>query len=102
MSSIPADATPLSGGISANALTSLFGAINGLRNRRALIALMACLVGGVVVFVLLSAMGAFMSFIGALIYMVAAATGINAAGLLHMTMRAAFRRAAPSMRSSTA
>jgi len=84
MSSIPADATPLPGGISANALTSLFGAINGLRNRRALIALMACLVGGVVVFVLLSAMGAFMSFIGALIYMVAAATGINAAGLLHM------------------
>jgi hypothetical protein len=84
MSSIPADATPLPGGISANALTSLFGAINGLRNRSALIAMMACLVGGVVVFVLLSAMGAFMSFIGALIYMVAAATGINAAGLLHM------------------
>ena len=84
MSSIPADATPLPGGISANALTSLFGAINGLRNRRALIAMMACLVGGVVVFVLLSAMGAFMSFIGALIYMVAAFTGINAAGLLHM------------------
>ena len=84
MSSIPADTTPLPGGISANALSSLFGAINGLRNRRALIAMMACLVGGVIVFVLLSQMGAFMSLLGALIYMVAAATGINAAGLLHM------------------
>jgi hypothetical protein len=47
MSSIPADAVPLPGGISASALSSLFGAINGLRNRRALIAMIACLVGGV-------------------------------------------------------
>jgi hypothetical protein len=57
MSSIPADAAPLPGGISATRLSSLFGAINGLRNRRALIAMMACLVGGVLVFVLLSADG---------------------------------------------
>ena len=84
MSSIPAEATPLPSGISANALSSLFGAINGLRNRRALIAMMACLVGGVLVAGLLSQLGAFMTFLGVLIWLVAAGTGVNAAGLLHM------------------
>jgi hypothetical protein len=84
MSSIPAEATPLPSGISANALSSLFGAINGLRNRRALIAMMACLVGGVLVAGLLAQLGAFMTFLGVLIWLVAAGTGVNAAGLLHM------------------
>ena len=84
MSSIPAEATPLPSGISANALSSLFGAINGLRNRRALIAMMACLVGGVLVAGLLAQLGAFMTFLGVLIWLVAAGIGVNAAGLLHM------------------
>jgi hypothetical protein len=84
MSSNPAEATPLPGGISANALSSLFGAINGLRNRRAVIAMMGCLVGGVLVAGLLSQLGAFMTFLGVLIWIVAAGTGVNAAGLLHM------------------
>ena len=84
MSSNPAEATPLPSGISATALSSLFGAINGLRNRRALIAMMGCLVGGVLLAGLLTQMGAFMAFLGVLIWIVAAGTGVNAAGLLHM------------------
>jgi len=84
MSSTPAEATPLPSGISASALSSLFGAINGLRNRRALIAMMGCLVGGVLLAGLLTQMGAFMAFLGVLIWIVAAGTGVNAAGLLHM------------------
>ena len=84
MSSIPAEATPLPSGISANALSSLFGAINGLRNRRALIAMMGCLVGGILLAGLLSQMGGFGVFLGVLVWIVAAGTGINAAGLLHM------------------
>ncbi len=84
MSSNPAEAAPLPSGISASALSSLFGAINGLRNRRALIAMMGCLVGGVLLAGLLTQMGAFMTFLGVLIWIVAAGTGVNAAGLLHM------------------
>ena len=84
MSSNPAELAALPAGISAHAMSSLFGAINGLRNRRALIAMMACLVGGVLVAGLLSQLGAFMTFLGVLIWIVAAGTGVNAAGLLHM------------------
>ena len=40
MSSNPAENATLPAAISANAFSSLFGAINGLRNRRALTALM--------------------------------------------------------------
>ena len=103
MSSIPAEATPLPGGISANALSSLFGAINGLRNRRALIAMMGCLVGGVLVVGLLSQMGAF--------DVLPRRPGLDRRRrhrhqcrrrCCTWTTRAASRRAAPSMRSSTA
>nr|MDQ2734831.1 hypothetical protein [Pseudomonadota bacterium] len=48
------DALPA--GMSANAFSSLFQAINGLRNRRALIALIGCTVLGVLVAGLLVAM----------------------------------------------
>ena len=86
MSSIPAEPAPLPAGISANAMSSLFGAINGLRNTRALTAMMACTVGGVVVALLMTVLlGAGIgSLLGALIWIVAAGTGLNAAGALHM------------------
>ena len=84
MSSNPAETSPLPSGISANALSSLFGAINGLRNRRALVAMMGCLVGGVLLAGLLAQMGAFMTFLAVLVWIVAVGTGVNAAGLLHM------------------
>ncbi|MEO5880843.1 MAG: zinc ribbon domain-containing protein [Caldimonas sp.] len=84
MSSNPAETAPLPAGISASSLSSLFGAINGLRNRRAVIAMMGCLVAGVLVAGLLAQMGGLMAFLGILVWLVAAGTGVNAAGLLHM------------------
>jgi hypothetical protein len=78
----------LPGGMSANAFSSLFQAVNGLRNRRALIALVGCTVLGVLVAGLLFAMSGTLGFMaGALafiVYLVAVGTGVNAAGLLHM------------------
>ena len=88
MSSNPAENASLPAGISANAFSSLFGAINGLRNRRALTALMGCLVGGVLVAGLLVALsskvGMLASLLAFVVWIVAVGTGVNAAGLLHM------------------
>ena len=88
MSSNPAENATLPAGISANAFSSLFGAINGLRNRRALTALMGCLVGGVLVAGLLVALsskvGMLASLLAFVVWIVAVGTGVNAAGLLHM------------------
>ena len=84
MASNPAEPASLPAGISANALASLFGAINGLRNRPALIAMMGCMVAGVLVATLLTQMGALGAFLALLVWIVAAGTGINAAGVLHM------------------
>ena len=76
------------GGLSPGAFASLFQAINGLRNRRALVAMLGCMVIGVLVaglFSLMAArMGFFIAFLGGLFLFVAAATGINAAGVLLM------------------
>jgi hypothetical protein len=81
----PAD-TPA--GISANAFSSLFQAINGLRNRRALIALIGCTVLGVLVAGLLVAMSGTLGMLATglafIVYLVAVGTGVNAAGVLHM------------------
>jgi hypothetical protein len=63
---------------------------------------MGCLVGGVLVAGLLFGMGSFFAFIGALVWIVAVGTGVNAAGCCTWITRAASRRAARSMRSSTA
>jgi hypothetical protein len=83
----PAQAA-LPAGISANAFSSLFQAVNGLRNRRALVALIGCTVVGVLVAGLLVAMSGTLGFMAGLlafvVYVVAVGTGINAAGLLHM------------------
>lgn len=76
------------GGLPPDAFTSLFQAINGLRNRRALLAMLGCLVLGVLLASLFSLLagrlGFFMAFLGGLAMFIAGATGINAAGVLLM------------------
>ncbi len=88
MSTDPAQNAALPAGMSASAFSSLFQAINGLRNRRALVALIGCTVGGVLVGGLLLAMagtlGMLAGLLAFLVYVVAVGTGVNAAGLLHM------------------
>ena len=78
----------LPAGMSATAFSSLFQAVNGLRNRRALVALIGCTVSGVLVAGLLLALsgvlGMVASLLAFLVYLVAVGTGVNAAGLLHM------------------
>ena len=75
-------------GLSPGAFASLFQAVDGLRNRRALVAMLGCMVVGVLVAGLFSLMAArlgfFVAFLGGLFLFVAAATGINAAGVLLM------------------
>lgn len=76
------------GGLSTDAFSSMFQAISGLRNRRALLAMLGCLFAGVLVAGLFSFMAArfgfFFAFLGGLMLFVASATGVNAAGLLLM------------------
>lgn len=76
------------GGLSPDAFSSLFQAINGLRNRRALFAMLGCLVAGVLVAgvfsVLAGSLGYVMAFLGGVAMFIAGATGINAAGVLLM------------------
>lgn len=83
----PAPST-LPAGMSAGAFASLFQAVNGLRNRRALVAMIGCTVLGVLVAGLLAAMAGALGMIAGLlaliVYLVAVGTGVNAAGLLHM------------------
>ena len=76
------------GGLSTDAFSSMFQAISGLRNRRALLAMLGCLFAGILSAGLFSfmasRMGFFFAFLGALLMFVSAATGVNAAGLLLM------------------
>ena len=87
MANDPAQAT-LPAGLSAGAFSSLFQAVNGLRNRSALLAMIGCTVVGVLVAGLLFAMSGALGFIAGLlaflVYVVAVGTGVNAAGTLHM------------------
>lgn len=80
-------ASPI-GGLSTDAFSSMFQAISGLRNRRALLAMLGCLFAGILVAGLFSFMAArlgfFFAFLGGLLLFVAGATGVNAAGLLLM------------------
>ena len=75
---------PLSG----HAFTSLFQAVGGLRNVRAVVAMLGCTFAGVLVAGLLVAMTPTMGFLAGLlaflVWIVAIGTGINAAGLLQM------------------
>ncbi|MGZ5206982.1 MAG: zinc ribbon domain-containing protein [Caldimonas sp.] len=88
MSTVPAENTALPAGMSASAFSSLFQAINGLRNTRALVALIGCTVSGVLVAGLLVAMAGTLGMLAGVlaffVYVVAFGTGINAAGLLQM------------------
>jgi len=71
-------------GLSVGALGSIFQAIGALRNRQALLALLGCLVVGVLVAGLASLLGSFAAFLGSLLLLVAVGTGVNAAGVLQM------------------
>ena len=88
MNTTTANAAGPIGGLSTDAFSSMFQAISGLRNRRALFAMLGCLFAGVLVAGLFSfmaaRMGFFFAFLGALTMFVAGATGVNAAGLLLM------------------
>ncbi len=88
MNTHSADSAGPIGGLSTDAFSSMFQAISGLRNRRALLAMLGCLFAGILIaglFSFLAArMGYFLAFLGGLAMFVAAATGANAAGLLLM------------------
>ena len=85
-SDIASEAAPA--GLSGHAFSSLFQAVAGLRNRRALVAMLGCMFVGVIVGGLLVAMtrslGMFASLLAAVVWVVAIGTGVNAAGLLQM------------------
>jgi len=80
------DAQPA--GLSGDALSSLLQAVTGLRNRRAVVAMLACTFVGVLVAGLLFAMTPTLGFLAgllaAIVWVVAIGTGLNAAGLLQM------------------
>ncbi len=84
------DSTPSPvGGLSPDAFSNMFEAINGLPNRRALIAMVGCMCVGVLAFGLFSFMATrmgsvFIAFLGGLCFFVASAIGVNAAGVLLM------------------
>lgn len=79
---------PAPAGVPANALSGMFEAVNGLRNRRALAAMLGCMVvavllGGLFGF-LAAHLGTFLVGLGALVFIVVVLTGVNAAGVLLM------------------
>ena len=84
----PTDRAPVIGGLSSDAFSSLFQAIHGLHNRRALIAMLSCTVAGVLLAGLFSLLatrlGFLFAFLGGLSLFIASATGVNAAGVLLM------------------
>ena len=88
MNTPTANAAGSIGGLSTDAFSSMFQAISGLRNRRALLAMLGCLFAGILVaglFSLMAArMGFFFAFLVELRVIVGGATGVNAAGLLLM------------------
>ncbi len=91
----PSSALPA--GLSPTAFSSLFEAVSGLRNGRAIVALLGCLVVGVVVAMLLLSMfggpGILVMLLAMLVWIVAIGTGVNAAGILQMDeARGAARR----------
>ena len=86
MTTHPANPSPIKG-LSSDAFSSLFQAIGGLRNRRALVAMLGCLVVAVLLVGLLTVVlgGSIGGFVLAgLVFVVATGAGVNAAGLLLM------------------
>jgi hypothetical protein len=80
------DAPPT--GLSGHAVSSLLQAVTGLRNVRAVVAMLGCTFAGVLVAGLLFAMAPTLGFLAgllaAVVWVVAIGTGVNAAGLLQM------------------
>lgn len=86
MTTHPVNPSPIKG-LSSDAFSSLFQAIGGLRNRRALVAMLGCLVVAVFLVGLLTvalggSIGGFV--LAGLVFVVATGAGVNAAGLLLM------------------
>ena len=81
--------------ISPTSLSSMFQAISGLRNVRAAAAMLMCFVAAIFVVGLLGALFGMTSFatylLGALVWIVLAGTGLNAAGILLMDQARALR-----------
>ncbi|MBV9891645.1 MAG: hypothetical protein JO090_12260 [Rhizobacter sp.] len=75
-------------GLPGQAFSNLLQAVGGLRNRRAVVAMLGCTFVGVLVAGLLLVMTPMLAFLAgllaAIVWFVAIATGINAAGLLQM------------------
>ncbi|HEY2561998.1 MAG TPA: zinc ribbon domain-containing protein [Caldimonas sp.] len=75
-------------GLPAHAFASLLQAVTGLRNVRAVVAMLGCMFVGVIVAGLLLAMTGRLGFLAGLlasiVWIVAIGTGVNAAGLLQM------------------
>lgn len=88
MSTVAPGSGPSIGGLSPDALSSLFQAIGGLRNRRALAAMAVCLVAAVVIGALgggaMLRTGAFGALLTGLVVLVVVYTGVNASGILLM------------------
>jgi hypothetical protein len=84
----PPDSDTTIHGLSAAAFASVFESIDGLRNRRALAAMLGCLAIGVLVAglctVMAARLGYFFAFLGGVAMFVAVAAGVNAAGVLLM------------------
>lgn len=88
MSTVAPSSTRPPGGLSADAVSSLFQAVGGLRNLRALSAMGACLIVAVLIGALggasLGRIGVLGSMLTMLVVMLAVYTGVNAAGILLM------------------
>ncbi len=78
----------LPAGLSGQAFASLVQAVQGLRNRDAIVAMLGCTFAGVIVAGLLMATSGSLGFLAAvlafIVWNVAIGTGVNAAGLLQM------------------
>jgi hypothetical protein len=88
MSAVEPSSTRLTRGLSPDAVSSLFQAIGGLRNLRALAAMAACLIIAVLIGALggvaLGRGGVIGSMLTMLVVLLAVYTGVNAAGILLM------------------
>ena len=86
--SIDPSSRALPAGLSGQAFASLLQAVQGLRNRDAILAMLGCTFVGVIVAGLLMATAGSLGFLAALlaflVWIVAIGTGVNAAGLLQM------------------
>lgn len=85
MSTTGEDASQVGSAVSASALSSMFQALAGLRNRAAVTLMLGCFAAAVVVAGVFGALlGGFGIFVGGLLALILYFTGINAAGVLQM------------------